>query len=65
MLASSEPDSVRNMYRTTAAQETLHRREVLLGKLRQRGALAIEVNSAKASVMLVNSYLEVKQRNLL
>jgi uncharacterized protein (DUF58 family) len=64
-LASSEPDSVRDMYRTTAAQETLHRREVLLGKLRQRGALAIEVNSAKASVMLVNSYLDVKQRNLL
>jgi hypothetical protein len=64
-LASREPDSLRNMYRTTAAQETLLRREVLLGKLRQRGALAIEVNSAKASLMLVNSYLDVKQRNLL
>lgn len=64
-LAASEPDSVRNMYRTTAAQETLHRREVLLGKLRQRGALALEVNSAAASVTLVNSYLNVKQRNLL
>jgi uncharacterized protein (DUF58 family) len=64
-LSASEPDSVRNMYRTTAAQETLHRREVLLGKLRQRGALALEVNSAAASVMLVNSYLDIKQRNLL
>jgi uncharacterized protein (DUF58 family) len=64
-LAASDPDSIRNMYRTTAAQETLHRREVLLGKLRQRGALALEVTSAAASVMLVNSYLDVKQRNLL
>lgn len=64
-LAASEPDSVLNMYRTTAAQETLHRREVLLAKLRQRGALAIEVNSAAASVTLVNSYLNVKQLNLL
>jgi len=64
-LAASEPDSVRNMYRTTAAQETIHRREVLLGKLRQRGALALEVTSAAASVMLVNAYLDVKQRNLL
>ncbi len=64
-LAASRPDSIRDMYRTTAAQETLHRREVLLGKLRQRGALALEVNSAAASVMLVNSYLNVKQRNLL
>ena len=64
-LAASEPDSVLNMYRTTAAQETLHRREVLLAKLRQRGALAVEVNSAAASVTLVNSYLKVKQLNLL
>jgi len=64
-LASSEPDSVLNMYRTTAAQETLHRREVLLARLRQRGALAIEVNSSAASVTLVNSYLNVKERSLI
>lgn len=64
-LASSEPDSVLNMYRTTAAQETLHHREVLLARLRQRGALALEVNSAAASVTLVNSYLNVKERNLI
>jgi len=64
-LASREPDSVLNMYRTTAAQQTLHRREVLLARLRRRGALALEVNSAAASVTLVNSYLNVKQRNLI
>lgn len=64
-LAASEPDSVVNMYRMTAAQEALHRREVLLGKIRQRGAVAVEVNSAAASVTVVNSYLDVKQRNLL
>ncbi|HZP24661.1 MAG TPA: DUF58 domain-containing protein [Terriglobales bacterium] len=64
-LAASEPDSVTRMYRTTAAQEALHRREVLLAKLRQRGALAVEVSSAAASVTVVNSYLDVKQRNLL
>ncbi len=64
-LAWSEPESVTKMYRATAAQEALHRREVLLAKLRQRGALALEVNSAAASLTLVNSYLDVKQRNLL
>jgi uncharacterized protein (DUF58 family) len=64
-LAARDPDTVTNMYRATAAQETLHRREVLLAKLRQRGALAVEVNSAVASVTVVNSYLDVKQRNLL
>jgi uncharacterized protein (DUF58 family) len=64
-LAAGDPDSVTNMYRTTAAQETMHRREVLLAKLRQRGALAVEVSSAAASVAVVNSYLDVKHRNLL
>lgn len=64
-LAAGEPDSVTSMYRTTAAQETMHRREVLMAKLRQRGALAVEVSSAAASVTVVNSYLDVKQRNLL
>jgi uncharacterized protein (DUF58 family) len=64
-LASREPTSVREMFRTTAAQETLHRRELLLGKLRQRGALALEVTSPAASLALVNSYLEIKQRNLI
>ena len=64
-LAASEADSVTNMYRMTAAQEALHRREVLLAKLRQRGVLTVEVNSGAASATVVNSYLDVKQRNLL
>lgn len=64
-LASRDPDSVLNMYHSTAAQQTLHRREVLLARLRQRGALTVEVNSAAASVTLVNSYLNVKERNLI
>jgi uncharacterized protein (DUF58 family) len=64
-LAAQEPASVREMYRTTAAQEVLHRREVLLARLRERGALAVEVSSAAAATTVVNSYLEVKQRNLL
>jgi uncharacterized protein (DUF58 family) len=64
-LAAAEPQSVTDMYRSTAAQETLHRREVLLARLRQRGALAVEVSSAKTAVTVVNSYLEVKQKSLL
>lgn len=64
-MASSEPDSVAHMYLTAAAHETMHRREVLLARLRSRGALAVEVDTAQASVAAVNSYLEVKERNLL
>lgn len=64
-LAANEPNSLDRLYRTAAAHEALHRREVLLAKLRERRALAVEVNSETAAVSVVNSYLEVKQRNLL
>ncbi|MBS1850381.1 MAG: DUF58 domain-containing protein [Acidobacteria bacterium] len=64
-MAGRDPDSIADMYQVTAAQEMMHRREVLLARLRQRGALAVEVSSAAASTAVVNSYLEVKQRNLL
>jgi uncharacterized protein (DUF58 family) len=53
------------MYRTAAAKETWHRREVLLAKLRRRGATAIEVDSSEVATAAVNSYLEVKERNLI
>jgi len=64
-LAAKEPDSVSQMYLMAAAQEVMHRREILLARLRQRGALAVEVESGKASAAVVNSYLEAKERNLL
>ena len=64
-LAFGAPTTIGRMYRATAAQETYHRRDLLLRKLRQRGALALEVTSSTASAALVNSYLEIKQRNSL
>ena len=63
--ARKEPGSVSEMFLTTAAQEMVHRREVMLATLRQRGALAIEASSSTVSAMLVNSYLDVKQRSML
>jgi uncharacterized protein (DUF58 family) len=64
-LATREPESVPEMYLTTAAQEVRYRRELLVAKLRRRGALAVEVNSNTVATVLVNSYLEVKERSLL
>ena len=52
------------MYETAAAQEVVHRRDVLLARLRSQGALALEAGP-KLSPTLVNAYLEVKQRNRL
>jgi uncharacterized protein (DUF58 family) len=64
-LASHRPKNVAEMYEASAAQEMLHRREMLLSRLRERGALAVEVKSSELTSLLVNSYLEIKQKNRL
>jgi len=64
-LASKTPQSESEMYQVAAAQEMVHRRELLLARLRERGALAMEVNSGMVSPVLVNAYLQIKERNQL
>jgi uncharacterized protein (DUF58 family) len=64
-LAARTPENVDDMYEIAAAQEVVHRRELLLARLRERGALAIETSSGKLSTTVVNSYLEIKQRSQL
>jgi hypothetical protein len=64
-LAARAPQDVAQMYQSAAAQEVIHRREVLLARLRERGALAIETSSSRLSFTLVNSYLEIKQKSRL
>jgi len=64
-LAAEEPKDEEQMFQIAAAQEVIHRRELLLARLRERGALALEISSGTLSPALVNSYLEVKQRNRL
>ena len=64
-LAARDPENVDAMYETAAAQEVVHRRELLLARLRERGALALETSSSKLSTTVVNSYLEIKQRSQL
>ena len=64
-LAAQRPSNKEQMYKISAAQEMIHRRELLLARLRERGALALEASSAALAPMLVNSYLQVKARNQL
>src|SRR5262249_12785969 len=59
------PATPQEMYEIAAAQEVLHRRELLLARLREAGALALETSADGLSLALVNSYLEIKQRNQL
>ena len=64
-LAAKNPQSETEMYQVAAAQEMVHRRDLLLARLRERGALALEVSSRAISPALVNSYLQIKERNQL
>jgi uncharacterized protein (DUF58 family) len=64
-LATKRPQSETEMYQVAAAQEMVHRRELLLARLRERGALALEENSGTISPAVVNAYLQVKERNQL
>jgi len=61
MAASRRPKNVSEMYEVSAAQEVIHRRELLLARLRERGALAVEADSGELAPLLVNSYLAIKQ----
>jgi uncharacterized protein (DUF58 family) len=59
------PDNIQEMYEHAAAIEMIHRRELLLSKLRQRGILALELPPGALATTVVNRYLDIKERSLL
>jgi uncharacterized protein (DUF58 family) len=58
------PSSADEMYHVAAAQEVVHRRDLLLAGVRARGVLAIEA-TGMLSPALVNAYLGVKRQGRL
>jgi uncharacterized protein (DUF58 family) len=64
-LARHVPENERDLYRLMAAQEMMERRALLLGQLRMRGAMAVEVPSAELTSTIVDRYLGIRERNLL
>ena len=64
-LAAAVPGTERDMYRGLAAQEVVERRATLLGHLRQRGAMVVEVGAPELAGAIVDRYLGVKARNLI
>jgi uncharacterized protein (DUF58 family) len=64
-VVDDSPKDPGEMYRYTAALEVVQRRYLLLRRLRQQGALTLEVDPQRLSTALVNRYLEVKDRSLL
>jgi hypothetical protein len=61
----TRPETDSEMYHYAAAEEIVHRRDVLLATLRQHGALTLEIEPAKVSSAVVNQYLSAKERGIL
>jgi uncharacterized protein (DUF58 family) len=64
-IAAMRPKNARQMFQAAAAQELVFRREVLLARLRERGALTLETTPTEMTSSVLNRYLEIKERALL
>lgn len=61
-IAQDRPRSVAQMFRTSAAQELAGRRELLLARLREQGALTLDLDPRHLTAPVLNEYLRVKER---
>jgi uncharacterized protein (DUF58 family) len=64
-LLRHRPEDPRQMFHHVAAQEIVHRRDVLLRTLRQQGVLTLEVDPTRLSSAVVNQYLSAKERGMI
>jgi uncharacterized protein (DUF58 family) len=61
-IAQARPKTVNQMFRAAAAQEMAARREVLLARLHEHGALTLDLNPEALTSSVLNQYLAVKER---
>jgi uncharacterized protein (DUF58 family) len=61
-MAEKRPQTVEQMFRATAAQEMAGRRELLLARLHEQGALTLDLNPDALTSSVLNQYLAVKER---
>ncbi len=61
-IANARPKNVELMFRASAAQELAMRRELLLARLREQGALTLDLDPARLTAAVLNQYLKVKER---
>ncbi|HEV2214266.1 MAG TPA: DUF58 domain-containing protein [Terracidiphilus sp.] len=61
-IAQARPKNVEQMFRATAAQEMAGRRELLLARLHEQGALTLDLNPDALTSQVLNQYLAVKER---
>jgi uncharacterized protein (DUF58 family) len=61
-IAQTRPENVGQMFRAAAAQEMAGRRELLLARLHEQGALTLDLNPEALTSSILNQYLSVKER---
>jgi uncharacterized protein (DUF58 family) len=61
-IAQQQPKNVEQMFRAAAAQEMAGRRELLLARLTEQGALTLDLNPEAVTSSVLNQYLMVKER---
>jgi uncharacterized protein (DUF58 family) len=61
-VAGARPKSIDDMFRAAAAQEMAARRELLLARLREHGALTLDLDPDRLTSAVLNQYLTVKER---
>jgi uncharacterized protein (DUF58 family) len=61
-IAEQRPKTVEQMFRATAAQEMAGRRELLLARLHEHGALTLDLDPDALTSSVLNQYLAVKER---
>jgi uncharacterized protein (DUF58 family) len=61
-IAQARPKNVEQMFRAAAAQEMAGRRELLLARLHEQGALTLDLDPEALTSSVLNQYLTVKER---
>ena len=61
-IANARPQTAGQMLRASAAQELTGRRELLLARLREQGALTFDAHPCSLTSTVLNQYLKVKER---
>ncbi len=64
-LADMNPKNVRDLYVSGVAAETIHRRELLVSKLRTMGAMVIDTAPSRISGETLDQYLDIKLKGRL
>jgi uncharacterized protein (DUF58 family) len=64
-LAQERPAKVETMFRAAAAQEMAGRRELLLARLHEQGALTLDLDPERLTSSVLNQYLTVKERAMI